>query len=476
MRILVVQADESRRTDLGMALEKEGHSVSVTGSLSSARASLERFAPNAVLVDPQLPDGDGLEFVREISGLPRMEAVALAPLGKESFDAQRSGAIDVLHEPVSTVALRRALTRVHRTLRLRGEIGELRDELRQLGRFGRLIGGSPAMQQVYDLLSRVAPTEATVLVTGESGTGKELAAMTLHDMSPRAEGPFLAINCGAVASSMIESELFGHEKGSFTGATQRHAGYFERASGGTLLLDEIGEMSPDLQVKLLRVLETGRVLRIGGEKETDVNVRIVAATNREPAEAIAQGKLREDLYYRLRGFHIRMPSLRERGGDVRLLAEHALGQMNCDKEVVKRFVPESLARIESHSWPGNVRELRNVVQAAWILADVDIEPGNLSMIPESAGHPAATAPSPAPAAPASAEPMVPTVAGGAQGIPVAIGMTLAEMERALIMATLRSCRGKRTATARILGIGVKTLYNKLKQWGTLDVPASPPGS
>ncbi|KAF0246158.1 MAG: hypothetical protein FD180_989 [Planctomycetota bacterium] len=461
MRILVVQADESRRTALGSALEKEGHSVSVTGSLRSARASLAQFAPNAVLVDPQLPDGDGLELVREISGLPRVEAVALAPSGKESFDAQRSGAIDVLHEPISTPPLRRALARVHRTLRLRGEIGELRDELRQLGRFGRLIGGSPVMQQVYDLLGRVAPTEATVLITGESGTGKELAAMTLHEMSPRCEGPFLAINCGAVASTMIESELFGHEKGSFTGASQRHAGYFERASGGTLLLDEIAEMSPDLQVKLLRVLETGHVLRIGGEKETAVDARIVAATNREPGEAVMQGKLREDLYYRLRGFQIRMPALRERADDVRLLAEHALGQMNCEKEVVKRFSPEALLRIESHAWPGNVRELRNAVQSAWILADTVIGPQCLSLLPSRAGNPPVAA-GPVPST-------APVAADGVRTIQVAVGTSLADAERALIMATLQSCGGKRTATARMLGIGVKTLYNKLKEWSAVDV-------
>ncbi|MEK7466227.1 MAG: sigma-54 dependent transcriptional regulator [Planctomycetota bacterium] len=468
MRILVVQADESKRTALGTALENEGHSVSVTGSLRSARNSLARFAPNAVLVDPQLPDGDGLDLVREISELPRVEAVALAPAGKESFDAQRSGAFDVLHEPVSAILLRRALARVHRTLRLRGEIGELRHELRQLGRFGRLIGGSPAMQQVYDLLGRVAPTEATVLITGESGTGKELAAMTLHEMSPRSEGPFLAINCGAVASTMIESELFGHEKGSFTGASQKHAGYFERASGGTLLLDEIAEMSPELQVKLLRVLETGRVLRIGGEKETTVDARIVAATNREPAEAITQGKLREDLYYRLRGFQIRMPALRERGGDVRLLAEHALGQMNCDKEEVKLFSPEALARIESHAWPGNVRELRNAVQAAWILADAEIGPENLSLMPkQNGGQPATAGPV---AAPAPGPVFFTPAAEGVPSIPVAVGTSLADAERALILATLRSCRGKRTATARMLGIGVKTLYNKLKEWGTRDLP------
>ena len=242
---------------------------------------------------------------------------------------------DYLTRSIDLPRLKTVLANVARTLEYTSEIGVLRHELRKLGRFGPMIGASGAIQEVYDLIARVAPTEATVLVTGESGTGKELVAQTIQGLSRRRRGSFLAINCGAVSPNLIESELFGHERGSFTGAAQRHRGHFERASGGTLFLDEVTEMPMELQVKLLRVLESGQVLRIGGDQPVATDVRVVAATNRSPSQAVAEGRLREDLYYRLNVFPITLPPLRERPGDVTLLAEIPGGAQRCQDEAIR---------------------------------------------------------------------------------------------------------------------------------------------
>jgi DNA-binding NtrC family response regulator len=330
--------------------------------------------------------------------------------------------------------LKSILRRVPRTGELRAEIGELRDELRKLGRFGHILGSSPRMQKLYDQLGRVAPTSATVLLTGESGTGKELAAQTIHDLSRRKKAPFLPLNCGAVSPQLIESELFGHEKGSFTGADRQHKGYFERAHGGTLFLDEITEMPQELQVKLLRVLESGTFTRVGTTTPISADVRVLAATNRSPEGAVADGKLREDLYHRLNVFPISMPPLRERGTDIELLAEHFLVTLNKQEGGSKKFAPATIAALYAHSWPGNVRELKNYVQRAFILAD-DVIDANL-----------------APAAVAAPE--------SAPLLSVRVGTTLEEVSRRLIEATLAECGSKRKA-ADMLGISLKTLYNRL---------------
>ncbi|MBI2921383.1 MAG: sigma-54-dependent Fis family transcriptional regulator [Planctomycetes bacterium] len=458
---LVVDPDPATRASVGALLESEGWTVEHAATLEDARAFLKSHPPSLVVVEVRLPDGSGLDLVREIQPLPGTEAIMLS--AEASPEAIRLGAADVLAKPVETAPLRRALARVRRTLRLRGEIGSLRSELRSLGRFGRMIGASPAMHHAWDLIGRVAPTDAIVLLTGESGTGKELAAMTLHDMSSRRDRPFLAVNCGAVAGSVIESELFGHEKGSFTGAVQRHVGFFERASGGTLLLDEISEMSQELQVKLLRVLETGKILRIGGEAEVPVDVRVVAATNRVPEAAVAEGKLRQDLLYRLRVFEVHMPPLRERGSDVRLIAEHFLEELNRGAEMRKTMSEGALRRIEAHAWPGNVRELRNAVQAAFIVADSAIGPEHLALAPGSAV-----------ATPAPDFPAVRPVAGPAIGgepateVRVPVGETLDEAERRFILATWESCGRNKARAAKVLEVSPKTLYNRLKRYGLLS--------
>ncbi len=312
------------------------------------------------------------------------------------------------------------------------------------------------MQRVYDLIGKVAPTDATVLVVGESGTGKELVAETIHELSRRKRGPFLAINCGAVSPTLIESELFGHERGSFTGATQRHRGHFERASGGTLFLDEITEMPIELQVKLLRVLETGMVMRIGGDEPLPTDVRVVAATNRSPQQAVADGRLREDLYYRLNVFPISLPPLREREGDVTLLAQHFLATLNEAEGTRKRLGAATLERLERSDWPGNVRELKNAVQRAFIMAEGEI---NAGCLPDDLGVPVVAA----------------TVPVDGASPALAVGTSLGEAERQLIEATLEHYKGDKKKTAEVLGISLKTLYNRLNQYRGSPISGSVAG-
>jgi DNA-binding NtrC family response regulator len=303
----------------------------------------------------------------------------------------------------------------------------------------RLIGHSPGIQKVRELISRVAPTDSTVLICGESGCGKELVAESVHAMSPRANKPFVAINCAAIPATLIEAELFGHERGSFTGAMRTREGVFERANGGTLLLDEITEMPLDLQSRLLRVLETKRLNRVGGSADLPVDVRVIASTNRSPALAFEEGRLREDIYYRLAVLTIELPPLRERGDDILVLADFFLGELNLRNGTRKRMSEALRERFLRHHWPGNVRELRNAVERAYILCD-----GELSL----------------------SEQEMPTLrdATGAHGndeIRVAIGATLDEIERTFILATLKHFQGDKRRAADVLGCSLKTLYNKL---------------
>ncbi|HVF64774.1 MAG TPA: sigma-54 dependent transcriptional regulator [Casimicrobiaceae bacterium] len=303
-----------------------------------------------------------------------------------------------------------------------------------IGHFGQLYGGSAAIRSVYAMVEKVAPTPATVFVVGESGSGKELVARTIHDRSERRRGPFIAINCGAIPANLIEAELFGHEKGAFTGASRQHRGCFERAAGGTLFLDEITEMAPEMQVRLLRVLETGRFVRVGGDGELNADVRIIAATNRDPQTAVREGRLREDLMYRLAVFPINLPTLSEREGDAELIAELFLSQLNDRAGSSKRFSRSALSAIRDYSWPGNVRELKNAVQRAFIMAE-DVVEMNLGQL---AGR---------------------EMAGASLKFPV--GTSLAEMEKQAIYATLDHCKGNKRRCAEILGVSLKTLYNRL---------------
>jgi len=309
---------------------------------------------------------------------------------------------------------------------------------------GNLLGRSPAMHQVFGLIKRVAPTEATVMIMGESGVGKELVAECIHNLSNRAQGPLVAINCGSIPASLIEAELFGYEKGSFTGASRSHAGVFERATGGTLFLDEVTEMPLDMQTRLLRVLETGRFYRVGGTQEIKTDIRVVAATNRNVTEAVANRQLREDLMYRLAVFPLHIPPLRERPGDVPLLAQHFLCTLNRGSEVSKSFSPSFLDALASRRWAGNVRELKNSVERSFILAD-EVLDVDLSV----------TVPAHTP------EPME---AARPAGVHVPLGSRLDEAERSLIEVTLDYCEGDKRRAAAVLGCSLKTLYNKLNSY------------
>jgi DNA-binding NtrC family response regulator len=324
-------------------------------------------------------------------------------------------------------------------------VSDLRGELRELGRFGPMVGRSAAMQAVYDLIARVAPTQATVFITGESGTGKELVAQTIHRLSTRRGKPMVALNCGAISPTLIESELFGHERGSFTGADRRRAGYFEEAAGGTLFLDEISEMPIELQVKLLRVLETESVTRVGASEPIRVDVRVIAASNRDPRKAVEEGTLREDLLYRLNVFPIHLPPLRERTGDVELLADHFLEELNEREGTTKRFSAAAIDRLCALAWPGNVREIKNVVERAAILADTTIEPAALPEV--QGGH-----------APQTTD----------ATLQLRVGTSIAEVERRLILATLGQLEGDKKRAAEVLGISLKTLYNRLNVYAAAN--------
>jgi two-component system, NtrC family, response regulator HydG len=443
---LLIDDDPNQLLGLAELVEREGFTTRTAGDLAAARNALAEHMPDVVLADLVLPDGSGLDLLSVLEQDPGKTQLVLVTGNatvESAVEALRRGVTDYLTKPIDLPRLKTVLANVARMLDYASEIGSLRDELRKLGRFGPMIGASRPMQEVYDLIARVSPTEATVMVTGESGTGKELVAQTIQSLSRRRRAPFLAINCGAVSPNLIESELFGHERGSFTGAAQRHRGHFERASGGTLFLDEITEMPIELQVKLLRVLETGQVLRIGGDAPVPTDVRVVAASNRSPSQSVSEGQLREDLYYRLNVFPITLPPLRERPGDISLLAQYFLEALNMAEGTQKNFGPGTLERLERHEWPGNVRELKNAVQRAYIMAENSIDP---SCLPIELGAPVVS---------------TATATGDNGGPAIKVGTSLSEAERHLILATLDHYAGDKKKTAEVLGISLKTLYNRL---------------
>ncbi|MDH5528373.1 MAG: sigma-54 dependent transcriptional regulator, partial [Nitrospirota bacterium] len=375
---------------------------------------------------------------------PETEVIVLTAQGtvESAVQAIKSGAFDYLEKPIDTQRLGILLDQALARRGYRQEVGRLRNNLKQMGRFGHLVGKSEIMEEMYGLIEQVADTTATVLVTGESGTGKEVVARTIHDMSARKDAPFVAVNCSAIMTTLWESEMFGFEKGAFTGAERKHAGYIEQAQGGTLFLDEIGEMSLETQAKFLRVLETHRLKRVGGAAEVEVDMRVVAATNRDLETAIAEGRFREDLFYRINVFTVHAPPLRERDDDVVLLTEVFLRRFaeTYGKDV--RHVSEDAARrLKAHDWPGNVRELRNVIERAVIVCTGQtIEPRHLP--PQFAVSPVA--------------------AESGAGMPD--GVTIGEMERMLIFKTLDEMGGNKTQAARKLGISLKTLHNKLSRY------------
>jgi len=395
VKTLIVEDDSSTRKGLEEAISEMGGVGGETLAVGTARQAsdaVREFQPHLIVVDISLPDGDGLEILREAKQLhPDIDAVVVT--GSSAIDhaieALRAGATDYLLKPLRPVQLEAVFQRVAERRRLEVELDTLRTELQETGRLGEMVGRSEAMRQVFEEIRKVARTLAPVLISGPSGSGKEVAARTIHRLSRRAGKPFVAFNCGAVSPTLIESELFGHERGSFTGADRRRVGYFEEADGGTLFLDEITEMSAELQVRLLRVLEERTLRRVGGAQEIKVDVRLLSATNRDPAEALQKGKIREDLYYRLNVFPLCLPALKERRDDVPILAEHFRREIESqEKAGVDSFESAALELLQRHEWPGNVRELRNIVHRASILT----EKGTISaetvrtLLPERVGH------------------------------------------------------------------------------------------
>jgi DNA-binding NtrC family response regulator len=446
---LIVDDEADSAETMAMLIANEGFTVATAGSLRDARRQMALQEPDIVLLDLVLPDGNGMELFQDAKALPNTEVVLITGHAslETSIQALRLGAADYLVKPMSLKQLQGVLSRVTKPSALKAEVVDLQTGLERDGHFGQLWGKSPSMRRVYEQISRVASTSVTVFITGESGSGKEVVARTLHDLSRRRTKPFLAVNCGAISPHLIESEIFGHEKGSFTGAERQHQGFFERASGGTLFLDEITEMPLDLQVKLLRVLETGTFMRVGSTQVIETDVRMIAATNRSPMQAVTANKLREDLFYRLNVFPIHLPPLRERAEDVPLIAEHFLDQISQREGTVKRFSPDALARLSTHRWAGNVRELRNIVYRAFVMAP------DSTIVDECL--------------PTAESPLLP-VMSGAPVISVRVGTPLAEIEKQVTLATLEHLGRHKEKTAATLGISLKTLYNRLKEYAVVS--------
>jgi two-component system response regulator AtoC len=394
MRVLVVEDDVAIRRGLESSLRDLGATPKAVGTAGEAARVLEEFDPQVLIVDLNLPDGDGLEVFRAArEAKPDRDGIVLT--GQASLDsaveALRAGVSDYLLKPLRPAQLEVVFQRLSARRSLESEVDTLRAELQETGKLGELIGKSPSMIKVFEAIRRVAVSNAPVLVTGQSGTGKEVVARTIHRLSRRASAPFVAFNCAAISPTLIESELFGHERGSFTGADKRRVGYFEEANGGSLLLDEITEMGPELQVKLLRVLEAKTLRRVGGVQDLRVDVRLISATNRDPLEAIKENKLREDLYYRLNVFPIALPPLAERREDIAVLAEHFRKQIeDQERSGVQAWDPAALRNLEAYPWPGNVRELRNVVHRAHVMTEGDtIRPEVLEELLPDVPRPAA---------------------------------------------------------------------------------------
>ncbi len=414
-----------------------------------------QWNPAIVVTDLKMPRMDGIGLLTKLceegTGLnANLAVVVLTAMGSIDLavDAMKLGAYDFLQKPVDATRLRTILANATRQRETAIELEIARRRLRETGVLGSMVGSSTVMREIFGLIEQIAPSNVSVLITGESGTGKELVARTLHQLSPRSKRPFVAVNCAAIPETLIESEIFGHEKGAFTGAVERRAGCFELASGGTLLLDEIGEMPSGTQAKLLRVLEERKLRRLGARTEQDVDVRVLAATNRDPGEAVAEGQLRPDLYYRLNVFNIHMPPMREHMEDLPAMAEAMLVQMNQKHgRRVSGVAPSMLDRLMAYDWPGNARELRNMIERAVVLC-ADGAPLDAGHLPAAFGKSQARA----------AQALDPAV------VQVRVGSTVDEMERLLILRTLEATGQNKTRAAEILGISLKTMHNKVKEY------------
>jgi DNA-binding NtrC family response regulator len=443
-RILVVDDEVNARTALAELLRDEGYDVETAADAFKALGKYETFAPHVVVTDLKMPGMDGVELVKKIRDADEPAAVVvMTAFGavQTAVDAMRAGAADYLTKPLNFDELLVVLDKVLEHEQLRRETRQLRQRVRDRVAPNNIIGGSPPMQHVFEIIDQVAPSRATVLITGESGTGKELVANAIHQRSPRAGGPFVKLHCAALAESLLESELFGHEKGSFTGAMARKDGRFSIADGGTLFLDEIGEISPAIQVKLLRFLQEHEFERVGGTQTIRVDVRVIAATNRNLPEEVAKGRFREDLFYRLNVVSLEMPPLRDRPADIPALARFFLDRYAKDNnKTIEGFAPETLDRLVAYSWPGNVRELENAIERAVVLANGSLlEPRHLP-------------------------PTVRPATSGIPGMPPIPGATMAEIERYAIVETLKSTGGSTSKAAEVLGISTRTIQYRLHEY------------
>ncbi len=448
-RVLIVEDEDNARKGYEQLLQRWGCDVLGVATAEEALAKFASYQPDTLIADVELPGMNGLDLLKQL-GPELYDVPAIVITGKGSEEravaAIEAGAFWYIEKPLKGPVLRALLDRALSKARDARQLAALQRQLREAGRLGDLVGGSKPMQEVMRIVEMAAPSSASVLITGETGSGKEIVARTIHKLSPRTGGPFVAINCSAIPETLMESEIFGHERGAFTGAAERRIGCFELADGGTLLLDEIGEMPAPTQAKLLRVLEDRKVRRLGSKSETPVDVRVLAATNKDPEQAVASGQLRQDLYFRLNVFHINLPPLREHKDDIPLLVEHILRDVNAKHgKHVRGIGAEVLDIFMSHTWPGNIRELRNVLERASIMCEKDLI--TRACLPGEFGKSAAKGPS------------------DLSAIKFPVGTTVDAMERELILQTLSATGNNKTRAAELLAISLKTLHNKLKEYG-----------
>lgn len=450
-KVLIVEDEENERTGLAELVSAWGYRAETARDGVEGFEKVAEWSPSIVVTDLKMPRMGGLELLEQIANDSRTVAVIVVTAQgtiDSAVQAMRMGAYDYITKPIDTDRLRTILQNASALLGTKTELEVTRRRLRDAGTLGCLVGASKKMQEIFRLIEMVAPSTASVLITGASGTGKELVARTIHELSPRRTKPFIPINCAAIPETLIESEIFGHEKGAFTGALERRTGCFELAEGGTLLLDEIGEMPVATQAKLLRVLEDRKLRRLGSKVETEVDVRVLASTNKVPDEAVARGELRNDLFYRLNVFNIQMPFLREHKDDVPALVEALLNEMSAKHARKAAAVSEAVLHLfQNYSWPGNVRELRNTLERAVIVCDgAVIETKHLP--------------------PGFGQSTVRTSSEDPDAVHLGVGTTVEEAEKLLILKTLEATSNNKTKAADILGISLKTLHNKLKEYGS----------
>jgi DNA-binding NtrC family response regulator len=457
-RILIVEDEENARKGYEALLRKWNCEVLGVGSSEEALAKFPEFHPNVILADVELPGMNGLELLRHLGDeILRIPVIIITGRGSDERVVQAidAGAFWYIEKPLKPPVLRALLDRALGRSRDQQAVAALTRQLREAGKLGTLVGASAPMQDVMRQVEMAAPSTASVLITGETGSGKEMVARSIHLLSPRADHPFVAINCSAIPESLMESEIFGHERGAFTGAAERRIGCFELADGGTLLLDEIGEMPAPTQAKLLRVLDDRKVRRLGSKVETPIDVRVLAATNKNPEQAVGNGHLRQDLYFRLNVFHIHLPPLREHKDDLPILVDHLLSEIS-EKHgrKVSSVGLDVMELFRSYPWPGNIRELRNVLERASIASDR----GSITRahLPSDFGH-------------------APALGGSELGaLRFPVGTTVDAAERELILQTLSATSQNKTRAAELLGISLKTLHNKLKEYEAGRKHASQP--